>query len=60
MADPLSVLGLAASTIGFLAAGLGTLQALRPSSQRDDKRSISFSIQRLNDEPENPVAEYGL
>jgi hypothetical protein len=57
MADPL---GLAASTIGFLAAGLNTLQALRPSSQRDDKRSISFSIQRLNDEPENPVAEYGL
>lgn len=49
--------GLTACTIGFLAAGLGTLQALRPSSQRDDKRSISFSIQRLNDEPENPVAD---
>jgi hypothetical protein len=50
--DPVFGLGLAA---------LSTLRALRLSPRRDDERSISsFRIQRLSDEPENPVAEYGL
>ena len=50
-------LGLVLSATGLIAP---IVEKLRRGSRGDEKQSTSFGIRILDDEPENPVAEYGF